>query len=126
MPCAIRWYRQAGDLNRTRVAGIAIKFLINSVQRTALQEVLKPILLRRLKEDVETLPEKEEVRCGSAPMGGLLGRKRWEVAAFALMGCVCGTLHPVQSQQHLPFTAQACVLPEFLKLSCEQCAVRQD
>ncbi len=26
-----------------------------------LQEALKPILLRRMKEDVETLPEKEEV-----------------------------------------------------------------
>lgn len=26
-----------------------------------LQEVLRPILLRRMKEDVETLPEKEEV-----------------------------------------------------------------
>lgn len=30
-------------------------------QVKALQEVLKPILLRRMKEDVETLPEKEEV-----------------------------------------------------------------
>lgn len=26
-----------------------------------LQDVLKPLLLRRMKEDVETLPEKEEV-----------------------------------------------------------------
>ncbi|KAL4858846.1 Chromodomain-helicase-DNA-binding protein 6 [Chlorella vulgaris] len=30
-------------------------------QVRALQEVLRPILLRRMKEDVETLPEKEEV-----------------------------------------------------------------
>lgn len=30
-------------------------------QVRALQEVLKPLLLRRMKEDVETLPEKEEV-----------------------------------------------------------------
>lgn len=27
----------------------------------SMQEVLKPVLLRRMKEDVETLPEKEEV-----------------------------------------------------------------
>ena len=26
-----------------------------------LQELLKPVLLRRMKEDVETLPEREEV-----------------------------------------------------------------
>ena len=32
-----------------------------SVTSSCKQEVLKPILLRRMKEDVETLPEKEEV-----------------------------------------------------------------
>lgn len=31
------------------------------VSRDFSQEVLKPILLRRMKEDVETLPEKEEI-----------------------------------------------------------------
>ncbi len=36
---------------------------MNKVARQVkeLQELLKPRLLRRLKEDVETLPEKEEV-----------------------------------------------------------------
>ena len=33
----------------------------SEAQVRELQGVLKPILLRRMKEDVETLPEKEEV-----------------------------------------------------------------
>jgi hypothetical protein len=34
---------------------------LHAAQVKALQGVLKPLLLRRMKEDVETLPEKEEV-----------------------------------------------------------------
>ena len=35
--------------------------LLFRVELRPLQERLKPILLRRMKEDVETLPEKEEI-----------------------------------------------------------------
>lgn len=38
-----------------------------------LQESLRPILLRRMKEDVETLPEKEEV--GFSSNGPGVGRR---------------------------------------------------
>ncbi len=39
---------------------LQLPFTTRCPHRTCVQESLRPILLRRMKEDVETLPEKEE------------------------------------------------------------------
>ena len=49
---------------------------MSPTQVQALQQALRPCLLRRMKEDVETLPEKEEVCRGRG--GG--GQGGWRVA----------------------------------------------
>ena len=49
---------------------------MSPTQVQALQQALRPCLLRRMKEDVETLPEKEEV-CRGRGGGGQVG---WRVA----------------------------------------------
>ena len=53
------WHAQFGDA----APGVA--------QVRALQAALAPVLLRRMKEDVEDLPEKEEVRCCVVLLCGL-------------------------------------------------------
>jgi hypothetical protein len=60
-----------------------------------LQEVLRPILLRRMKEDVETLPEKEEVSWAARIAGCLsLTHRGWlcflSMDAVARCQCPCG------------------------------------
>lgn len=86
----------------------------------SVQEELRPILLRRMKEDVETLPEKEEVGAlgpAAGPMvAGLMGRhpqtpfpgccRCWCSSELSLGGAAHSSL-PVADITHLPVPCRA-------------------
>ena len=95
--------------------------------RRPLQEELRPILLRRMKEDVETLPEKEEVRWGrmdglqcraaGALCAAMLGHWGQAVPPSPALPCVMhlpglsAHLSSLSPLQHLTFAASHLALP---------------